>query len=1097
MSDPIAITPRFRRSVRIDTDFASATAIDGFYCPASFQAAITFMAAHVADTEQGAFTWTGPYGGGKSSLALALACLFGAPKPIREQAALAFGSVVTNALKAALPHFPARWSVLPIVTERRSISAQLAESLNLPVDAKSSAILNEIQRRSNTRGLLLILDELGRGLEAAADGEGDIHLLQDIAEIASRSQGRLIFLGILHQAFEEYAARLNRKAKESWAKIQGRFVDISISVSLEETVELIGEALGHQRAVRKALPLAEACVEELRPARSKSASKRMAGKLARTMPLHPFTACLLGPLSRKRFGQNQRSIFSFLSSAEPFGLQDALAGQDLHRPYPPYLLWSYLQANFESAILSSTDGRRWALTHDVIERALGRGAGDTELKVLKTIGVLDLLKERSGLSARRATIALALNEIDGSDIDEALAQLERQSEVVFRKHTDAYVLYAGSDFDVEARLQEAIAQTKDVDLNLVRSLADLQPMLAKRHHEESGAMRWFEMSIEPVSEISSLPPPKHSQDFIGRIVFPLPTLGETLEQATKVYKHAIQSCSSGTLFIGHHPDAARLLELVRELAGLNNLADRFPELRGDPVARREIDSRIAEVRQQLEDRLNELIGECIWYGGLSKPGRMSKRLLNEQLSSCADRIFSDTPHVRNELLNCSEPSSNAVSARTKLMKRMAMRASEPNLGFGGKNYPAERGLYISLLQETGLHIDGTFRPPDKEDGLHPLWREADALLAKADHGVVTADRIIEAWGKDPIGLKAGLGPVFIAAYVLSRRSRIAVYGEGVFQSSFNELCVEFLARDAQDIGLRRVEMEGFIGETLEELGELLKLKGAAEPLGVAQTIIGEFDSLVPWTARTQSLSPQTLQVREILKRANDPNKLLFDDLPRLTEPTPDGRFDPKATAVLLRDALAEMRSAYPKVLDDLKALLLRELDVRGQSEDAFKDLRDRADNIRQIGGDLRLEAFIGRLTQFHGTREDMEGIAGIAANKLPRDWNDGDRERSAVGIVELASLFLKTESMARVKGRKDRRHALAVVVGKGSAPHSLFREFEVAEADRQDVERLANIVDRALGEADQERREVILAALIEVTSKYIDADKQHRVGGRA
>ena len=371
------------------------------------------------------------------------------------------------------------------------------------------------------------------------------------------------------------------------------------------------------------------------------------------------------------------------------------------------------------------------------------------------------------------------------------------------------------------------------------------------------------------------------------------------------------------------------------------------------------------------------------------------------------------------------------------------------------------------------------------------------MLANAEHGIVTADEIIERWGEDPIGLKAGLGPVFIAAYILSRRARVAVYGEDVFQSNFNELCVEFLARNAKDIGLRRVEMEGFIGETLEDLGSLLKLKEAAEPLLVAQTIIGEFDALVPWTTRTQSLSPQTLQVREILKRANDPNKLLFDDLPRLTEPLPDGHFDPKATALLLRDALAEMRAAYPKVLDELKGLMLRELDVRGEAEEAFQDLRERADNIRQIGGDLRLEAFVGRLTQFHGTREDMEGVASIAANKLPRDWNDGDRERAAVGIVELSASFLRTETMARVKGRKDRRHALAVVVGKDSAPHSLFQEFEIADIDRHDVQKLASVVDKVLREADQQRRDIILAALVEVTSKYIDSDRQHRVGERA
>jgi hypothetical protein len=306
--------------------------------------------------------------------------------------------------------------------------------------------------------------------------------------------------------------------------------------------------------------------------------------------------------------------------------------------------------------------------------------------------------------------------------------------------------------------------------------------------------------------------------------------------------------------------------------------------------------------------------------------------------------------------------------------------------------------------------------------------------------------------------------------------------------------VEFLARETKDIGLRRVEMKGFVGNTLEQLGRLLKIEEACEPLLVARTIIGQFDSLMPWTARTQSLLPQTLKVREILKRASDPNKLLFDDLPHLTEPLADGSFDATATALLLRDALAEMRAAYPKALDELKTLMLRELDVRSQGQDEFKGLRDRADNIRHIGGDLRLEAFVGRLTQFHGTQEDMEGLAGVAANKLPRDWNDGDRERAAIELTELATVFLKTETMARVKGRKDGRHAMAVVVGRDNMPHSLFNEFQVADVDWQSVESLASTLDRALSESDQQNREIILAALIEVTSKYLHATGESGIG---
>lgn len=65
MSEPIQIRPRFRRSVRIDTDYASATAIDGFHCPPSFQAAIAFKAKrrrlNKRDVDYAALHSVGPF----------------------------------------------------------------------------------------------------------------------------------------------------------------------------------------------------------------------------------------------------------------------------------------------------------------------------------------------------------------------------------------------------------------------------------------------------------------------------------------------------------------------------------------------------------------------------------------------------------------------------------------------------------------------------------------------------------------------------------------------------------------------------------------------------------------------------------------------------------------------------------------------------------------------------------------------------------------------------------------------------------------------------------------------------------------------------
>ena len=59
------------------------------------------------------------------------------------------------------------------------------------------------------------------------------------------------------------------------------------------------------------------------------------------------------------------------------------------------------------------------------------------------------------------------------------------------------------------------------------------------------------------------------------------------------------------------------------------------------------------------------------------------------------------PVLRNELLGRTKPSSNAVAARNALLRRMALNEGDERLGIDG--FPAEGGLYFSLLAATGLH----------------------------------------------------------------------------------------------------------------------------------------------------------------------------------------------------------------------------------------------------------------------------------------------------------------------------------------------------------------------------------------------------------
>jgi len=148
-------------------------------------------------------------------------------------------------------------------------------------------------------------------------------------------------------------------------------------------------------------------------------------------------------------------------------------------------------------------------------------------------------------------------------------------------------------------------------------------------------------------------------------------------------------------------------------------------------------------------------------------------------------------------------------------------------------------------------------------------------------------------------------------------------------------------------------------------------------------------------------------------------------------------------------------------------------------------LRDRAENIRQLAGDFRLDSFVNRLSTLDGSDERFEDIASLAVNKPPRDWVDPDLDQAAIELADMAQKFLRAETYARVKGRPDKRQAMAVVVGMNGRPAPLLEEFDIADSDRAAVNALIERVVAALDESDTSKRSIILAALAELSARYM------------
>ena len=1108
LKEHVHVARRFLRSIRIDTDLTESSALEGFICPQSSKDVLMTMARHISETGQGAFTWTGPYGSGKSSLVVALSALLNGSDSLRTQAGEVFGQELTNTITTALPSGTEGWRIVPVVGVRDDPVRIIGEAVrNVGVakrrprggwsESNLIKVLTDAAEYKPDRygGVVLFIDEMGKFLEAAVGDGSDIYIFQQLAEAASRSKGRLLVIGILHQSFEEYTHRLSHEIRDEWAKVQGRFIDLVISATGDEQIELISRAIESDRQPEIMDELSSK-VAQATQQNNQSNLEQVASRLSACWPLHPVVSCLLGPISRRRFGQNQRSLFGFLNSAELFGFQEFLKHAEDEKLYTPDVLWDYLRANLEPSILASPDGHRWALAAEALERCESQDGNEIHIRLLKAIAIIDLFKERSGISANFNILKTCFHELSDQKLKDALAKLNNWSFTIFKKYLEAHSIFAGSDFDIDQATRSALEHINEIDFKELKSLAGIQPILAKRHYHKTGTLRWFEVNIIPVKSIlDAVKQYQPKKGAIGQFILAVPTDGENEEETKQLCREAADYHTPWDSMVGMSKASWAIVPLARELLSLEWVSDEHPELAGDSVARREVTARLAALQSLLETELHKSFDNAQWFGKTHTGQRLRQAELNNIASKLADSRFDQCPRLHNELLNRHKPSGSAVAAQNILLRRMVLNKLEDRLGI--QKFPAEAGLFASILDASGLYRPDNdqwrFLTPDEDLDpcrLTPMWDGATKLVQGE---TIAVSDLYDLWRKPPFGVKDGLLPILSVAFILSQQEKLAIYREGLFKARFDDVDVEYLAKDPSTIQIRWMDLSDIARRLLSEMAAIVRDLDETnqltqlEPIDVARGLVAIYDQLPQWTKRTMRLSANAVRIRDMFKRARDPNKFLFDDIPE-TLGQDISQIDEQALHRMVknvRDGLTELVNAYPSMLHRLRNTLLSELDVHNISPQSLNELHDRAENIRQVVGDFKLEAFIGRISQFNDSDASIQDIASLAASKPPRDWIDPDLDRTTIEIAELAQKFLRAESFARVKGRTDKRHAMAVVVGMDGRPTTIHDEFAVTDMERSQVDGLINRVDKALEDSGEKQRNIILAALAELSARYL------------
>lgn len=1068
----VPLRSQFSRSTRIDQD---KLATDGFIYSRSIDSFLNTLASHQeGEIPQGAYTWTGPYGSGKSTLALSLLSILTGTKINRDNAAQSYDKDTATRIWNAFPSCSEGWNAITVIGERKppvqAIAEKLKSNLIMNQDSEETPvnIINSIEAfisdKERPRSLILVIDEMGKLLEYLVANDGDVYLFQLLAEAATRSSGKFVLVGILHQTFQEYSSNAIKRVRDEWGKVQGRFVDISLNLNSSEQIELISSAISCEHASKSHLELCEQLVSYLKEIK-RAPSENLSELLGRCWPLNPITSTCLGPISRRSYGQNQRSIFSFLGSGEPLSFRHFLentAAENLENiGYSLAEFWDYLNFNWSSVIASSQDSHSFAIANEILSLLEAAAQKEPLLsdpiceKIVKIIHILQITRPQTGLYPNSKTIHLALG-LDLKTVNKQIEALQENNLINYRRFNDTYTLHEGSDFDIENALKHVLETQKAFDLTEIGDQFLPATLIAKPHYFNAGTLRWGDIKFGSEEDIDLLVDNfTPSADHFARFLI----------IATDNIKNCIEKID--TMDISNHVALGSVklspiqLDTMREYSALKLLSETRSELTKDKVARREVNDRIDVRQQEIENIFVELLETLSWttkFSDLNDLDLSAYKLVSE----LAEKIYPDTLKIHNELINRAKLSGSASRAQKQLLYDLLKSSHLENLGY--VKFPAERGIYESVLKSNGLHkcmFDneyGLVNPSDNSNevsnSLSKLFGcSLEYLKQNRERNVTLKELSEKVWGQAPFGLKSGPQPLIAFLFIEFHQTKLAFYREDIFMTKINEIDIDYIIRNPELCAVRYLEMDDNTKYILSSLAQIPaklneEMVDNIEPLEVARKLIEIFDKTPEWAQRTAKVSENAKSIRTLFKRASDPAQFALVDIPNLYgEVNLDDKIALSQVFKKIEDGLRELSSIFKETMSSFQTHLFAELGIFTVNESNLNELKERAKAIKRLSGDNRMEMFITNVEQMTLSSESIQRLASMLVNKPAKTWIDNDVDRIFVESTNFCRNFINLETMSYLKGNEGHSFAFSFISHKKDMQNARIQNQTLSDAE--------------------------------------------------
>ena len=956
------------------------------------------------------FNIIGTYGTGKSSFLLALEQSINGSKRFFEP----------NFLSAK-----PKVDFIKIVGSYSSIVDQFADIFEVTATKnKHENILSEIFNRYHALGkqngiLFLFLDEFGKFLEYASkhNPENELYFIQQLAEFCNNPKHNIILLTTVHQSFDSYAYSLTSTQKQEWTKVKGRFREITFNEPVEQLLYLASEyvSANFENNVPKAQ--VDKCLNLAVSTKAFNLNKEYLREIASKLyPLDVLAANVL-TLSLQRYAQNERSLFSFLESTDQTGLS-----KFNKRDNPFYNLscvYDYLTFNFYSFLTSkyNPDFASWGSIRssiEKIERSFDSNLNDYT-KAIKSIGLLNIFSS-AGANLDEGFLSSYLELSCGiKNAKEIIQGLVAKNIIRFRTHSKKFILFEGTDLDIQSALIEAgnkISEVNDITA-LLNKYFQFTPVFAKLYSYETGTPRFFDFKISdhPINN-----KPQGEIDGFVNLVFNSKLKIVDIKEASEKQKEAIVYC--------YFKNAAEIKSLLFEIEKIEKVIEENKE---DKVAKRELEN-IADSQKRL---LNHYITDSIYSG--SKDVKWffegeeikiaDKKDFNKLLSQVCFRVYNATPVFKNELVNKHKISASIHSAKRSYFKALANNWDKDNLGFDESKFPPEKTIYLSLLKENGIAPvqDNSMGVVSvgKKSSFFQLWKASEKFLEKAKHEPLKVIELNEQLSRPPFKLKQGLIDLWVPTFLFLKRNDFAVFNDDMYIPNLSEENLELIAKYPIKYSIKAFNIEGVKLDIFNSYRTFLNIaeKDGFDNNSFIETIkpfIVFYKQLPEYSKNTKRLSAAAIKIRKAIATSKDPEDTFFESFPSALGFSISQLQDDKSKLQLfttnLQDAVRELRTAYDELIKRFEEFICNEFIGKTTDFVEFKQiLQKRYAKLKKHMLLSNQKTFVQRLdSQLDDRKAWLNSLAQAVAGKTLEAFTDEDEpllyQRFKSMVLELDSL---------------------------------------------------------------------------------------------